>query len=165
MAERLLKQSSQERSAMANEITKAGLLPRSGEMFAALAANMTPTALLQTTLLQQTETVLQMQSDLFNSFDTLSRNWLDHRQDDFRSALSTVEQMGGVEDAAERSSLWNDWMTERFKRWSGEASELAEQAQTLSRTFANRASAMTDQPSQPMEAGGRREKWTEGVHG
>ena len=165
MTERLLKQVSQESSIMTSETMKAAQQPRFGEMVTALATNMTPTSLLQTTLLQRTETVLRMQSDLFNSFDTLSRNWLDHRQDDIRSALSTVEQMGGVEDAAERSSLWNDWMTERFKRWSGEASELTEQAQTLSRTFADRASAMAYQPSQPKEAGGRREKRTEGVRG
>jgi hypothetical protein len=165
MTERLLKQVSQESSTMTNETTKVGQQPRSGEMFTALAANMIPTSLLQTTLLLQTETVLRMQSDLFNSIDTLSRNWLDHRQDDFRSALSTVEQMGGVEDAAERSSLWNDWMTERFKRWSGEASELAEQAQTLSRTFADRTSAIAYQPPHLKDAGGRREKRTEGVRG
>lgn len=165
MSERLLKQASQEENTMTNETMKAGPQPRSAEIFTALVDNMNSTSVLQTTLLQRTEMVLRIQYDVFNSIDTLSRNWLDHRQDDIRSALSTVERMGGVENAAERSSLWNDWMTERFKRWSGEASELAEQAQTLSRAFANRASTMADQPSQPKETGGRRENRTEGVHG
>ncbi len=165
MTDRLPKQVNQESSAMTNETMKAGQQPQFGEMFTALAANMNPTSVLQTTLLQRTGTVLRMQSELFNSIDTLSRNWLDHRQDDIRSALSTVEQMGGVEDAAKRSSLWNDWMTERFKRWSGEASELAERAQTLSLSFADRASAMAAQPSHPKDAGGRRENKTEGVRG
>ncbi|KAA0587778.1 phasin family protein [Azospirillum oryzae] len=120
--------------------------------------------LLQNNFLERTEAILRMQSNLFGGFEAMSRNWLEHRQDDLQSALSTVERMGTVEDAAERSSLWNDWMADRLKRWSDEATAVMEQAQGMSRAIAEQASASAsqDRPFHPRErrfrnAEGRRE--------
>ncbi|CAO3425304.1 hypothetical protein [Azospirillum endophyticum] len=99
--------------------------------------------LLQTSLLQRTEAVLRVQEKLLGGFEAMSRNWMEHRQDDIRSALSTVKRMEAMEDAAERSSLWSEWMADRMKRWSEEASEAMERAQSVSRTMAEQASAGT----------------------
>lgn len=89
--------------------------------------------LVQNTFLQRMEAILRMQSNLFDGFENLSRNWLEHRQDDIRSALSTVERMETIEDVAERSSLWNDWMADRIKRWSDEASMVEQSLQARER--------------------------------
>lgn len=132
----------------------------------------TANTLLQTNFLQRTEAILRMQSNLFGGFETMSRNWLEHRQDDLQSALSTVERMGTVEDAAERSSLWNDWMADRLKRWSEEAAAVVEQAQGMSRAMAEQASASAsvDRPFHPRErrfpnAEGRRDGKPEEARG
>lgn len=129
----------------------------------------TSSNLVQNTFLQRTEAILRMQSNLFDGFENLSRNWLEHRQDDIRSALSTVERMGRIEDAAERSSLWNDWMADRMKRWSDEASAMVEQAQSVSRTIADQASATVERSFQANDRrsgdqGARRDRRSEETH-
>lgn len=123
----------------------------------------------QNTFLQRTEEILRMQSNLFDGFENLSRNWLAHRQDDIHSALSTVKRMEVIEDAAGRSSLWNDWMADRMKRWSDEASAMVEQAQSVSRTIADQASASMERSFQAREqrggdAGTRRDRKSEETH-
>ncbi|MBF5093873.1 hypothetical protein F1643_04600 [Azospirillum sp. INR13] len=100
--------------------------------------------LVQNTFLQRTEAILRMQSNLFGGFENLSRNWFEHRQDDIRSALSTVERMGTIEDAAERSSLWNDWMADRMKRWSDQASATVERSFQVNERRAGDAGARRD---------------------
>ncbi|MBK1840510.1 phasin family protein [Azospirillum sp. YIM B02556] len=122
--------------------------------------------LVQNTFLQRTEAILRMQSNLFDGFESLSHSWLEHRQDDIRSALSAVERMGAIENAAERSSLWNEWLADRMKRWSEEASAMVEQAQSVSRTIADQTSATVQRSLQAKErhadgAGVRRDRKSE----
>lgn len=119
--------------------------------------------MLQTTLLQRTEAMLRMQSGLFETVGTVSQSWLEHRQDDIRTALAAVERMEAAETAAERSSLWSDWMNERLKRWSGEASDMAARMQTMTRVLADAVPA-TEKPATPLrETVLRRDRRSEGA--
>lgn len=137
---------------MKNQTASTYALPRLPNEFRAWNSS----NLLQNSFLQQTEAILRMQLNLFGGFEDMGRSWLEHRQDDIQSALSTVERMKTIEDAAERSSLWNDWMSDRMKRWSDEASAMVEQAQSVSRTIADQASATFDRPL-PVAGDARRE--------
>ncbi len=119
--------------------------------------------MLQTTLLQRTEAMLRMQSGLFETVETISQMWLEHRQDDIRSALATVERMETAENTAERSTLWSDWMNERLKRWSGEASEMAERVQTMTHVLADAVPAADKPPTRLREAAPRRDRRSEGA--
>lgn len=119
--------------------------------------------MLQTTLLQRTETMLRMQSGLFENVESISQTWLEHRQDDIRTALATVERIEATENAAERSTLWSDWMNERLKHWSGEASEMAERMQTMTRVLADAVPAADKPATQLREAVQRRDRRSEGT--
>lgn len=150
---------------MKSQASRTYAAPRLANEFSAW----TSSNLVQNTFLQQTEAILRMQSNLFDGFENLSRNWLEHRQDDIRSALFTVERMETIEDVAERSSLWNDWLADRMKRWSDEASAMVEQAQNVSRTIADQASATVERSFQPNErqagnTGARRDRKSEETH-